>query len=110
MLPSFSTSFLLGCHTAAFVIGVWIGRISERSRAEKTLRAFWVGVTDVYAGYSEVEDPRQALYDDSGLTYTVEDVAEISFDEKWDEMAIDEPLGSMLRKARTPGWLAGIFK
>lgn len=110
MILSFSTSILLGCPTAAFVIGVWIGRISERSRAEKMLRAFWVGGTDVYAAYSEVEALRQALYDDPGLPYTVEDVAEISHAEMWDEVAVDEPLGSMLKKARTPGWLAGIFK
>lgn len=109
MIPSFSTSFLLGCPTAAFVIGVWIGRISERSRGEKTLRAFWVGPTDVYAAYSEVEALRQALYDDPVLRYTVDDVAEISHAEMWD-VAVDEPLGSMLKKARTPGWLAGIFK
>jgi hypothetical protein len=109
MILSFSTSFLLGCPTAALVFGVLVRRTSKRFRAEKVLRAFWVGTTDVYAAYSEEHALKQALYDEPGSTYTLDDVAEIAFAEMWAEGALDEPLGVLLSKAREPGLLAGVF-
>ncbi len=95
----------VGLSSVTFLTGWLIGRFKS-----KPLRAFWVGVEDVYAAHSEEQALKLAIEDGSNYL-TIDDVDEVSglslCHPVPDENGAELTLAQILRKTRGPGWIAG---
>lgn len=93
-----------GLSAVTFLTGWIFGR-----RRTKPLRAFWVGVEDVYAARSESHALQIAL-DDGASFLTLDDIQEVDGLSLChpipDESEVEQTLAQLLRKTRTPGWIA----
>ncbi len=93
-----------GLSALRFITGWIVGRLKR-----KPLRAFWVGVEDVYAAHSEAHALRLAI-EDGDTSLTLDDIDEVSGPSLShpipDETEHPHTLAELLQKARTPGWIA----
>lgn len=95
----------VGLSAVTFLTGWIFGR-----NKTKPLRAFWVGVEDVYAAHSEAQALKLAG-EDGVRSLTLDDIQEVDAISLCypipDETEISHTLAELLRKARRPGWIAG---
>jgi hypothetical protein len=93
-----------GLSTLTFLTGWIFARFKT-----KPLRAFWVGTEDVYAARSESHALKLAT-DDGAKFLTLDDIDEVCglplYYPMPDEAETGQTVAQLLRKTRTPGWIA----
>jgi|GEM_PF-4000009 hypothetical protein len=93
-----------GLSTLTFLTGWIFARFKT-----KPLRAFWVGIEDVYAARSESQALKLAI-DDGATFLTLDDIDEVSGLSLCypvpDETETGHTLAQLLLNTRTPGWIA----